>query len=32
MPQAVLCVSAFVTGGMRAYLDQTLDLNFYEVG
>ncbi|KAI7840832.1 hypothetical protein COHA_005478 [Chlorella ohadii] len=27
---AVLCVSAFVTGGMRAYLDQTLDLNFYE--
>ena len=29
--QAVLCVSAFVTGGMRAYLDQTLDLNFYEV-
>ncbi|PRW45258.1 PHLOEM PROTEIN 2-LIKE A10 [Chlorella sorokiniana] len=27
---AVLCVSAFVTGGMRAYLDQTLDVNFYE--
>lgn len=28
---AVLAVTAFVTGGMRAYLDQTLDINFYEV-
>ncbi len=29
---AVLAVTAFVTGGMRAYLDQTIDINFYEVG
>lgn len=29
---AVMSVTAFVTSGMRAYLDQTLDLNFYEVG
>lgn len=28
---AVLAVTAFVTGGMRAYLDQTIDINFYEV-
>ncbi|PSC73345.1 PHLOEM PROTEIN 2-LIKE A10 [Micractinium conductrix] len=27
---AVLAVTAFVTGGMRSYLDQTLDVNFYE--
>ncbi|KAL4424613.1 hypothetical protein ABPG77_002231 [Micractinium sp. CCAP 211/92] len=27
---AVLAVTAFVTGGMRAYLDQTIDINFYE--
>lgn len=29
---AVLSVSAFVTSGVRCYLDQTLELNFYEVG
>ena len=28
---AVLTVTAFVSSGMRSYLDQTLDLNFYEV-
>jgi hypothetical protein len=29
---AVACVAAFVSAGMRSYLDQTLDINFYEVG
>ncbi|EFN56310.1 hypothetical protein CHLNCDRAFT_144726 [Chlorella variabilis] len=28
---AVLTIGAFVSSGMRAYLDQTLDLNLYEV-
>jgi hypothetical protein len=28
---AVMSVTAFVSSGMRVYLDQTLDLNFYEV-
>ena len=27
----LLTVTAFVSSGMRSYLDQTLDLNFYEV-